>query len=76
MAEYPETVREFRAWFPDDAACRAYWNVVRWAIGRAVRAALLPGFGLLSFKPPFYRCAGCGYDFTVIRKGGGNVGRT
>ena len=24
MSDYPETVREFRAWFADEAGCRAY----------------------------------------------------
>jgi transposase-like protein len=63
MAEYPETVREFRAWFPDDAACRAYLAKVRWANGP--RCPRCPDATVWTLQPPFYRCAKCGYDFTV-----------
>jgi transposase-like protein len=63
MAEFPETVREFRAWFPDDAACRAYLERVRWAAGP--RCPRCPDAKVWTSQPPFYRCSGCGYDFTV-----------
>jgi len=63
MAEYPETVREFRAWFPDDAACRAYLEKVRWASGACCPRC--PDATVWTLQPPFYRCAKCGYDFTV-----------
>ena len=63
MASYPETVREFRAWFPDDAACRAYLERVRWATG--ARCPRCPDAQVWTSRPPFYRCASCGYDFTV-----------
>jgi transposase-like protein len=63
MADYPVTVREFRAWFPDDAACRAYLERLRWATGP--RCPRCPDARVWTSKPPFYRCAGCGYDFTV-----------
>jgi transposase-like protein len=63
MSDYPETVREFRAWFPDDAACRAYLERVRWSDGvicpRCVKSEVW------TMKPPFYRCAACRHDFTV-----------
>jgi len=63
MAEYPETFREFRAWFADDAACRAYLERVRWA--SRPRCPRCPDAKVWTSKPPFYRCAECGYDFTV-----------
>ena len=31
--DYPRTVQEFQAWFPDDAACLAYLERLRWANG-------------------------------------------
>jgi transposase-like protein len=63
MAEYPETFREFRAWFPDDAACRRYLEKVRWA--GCPRCPRCPDATVWTLLAPFYRCAKCGYDFTV-----------
>lgn len=63
MAEYPETFREFRAWFPDDAACRRYLEKVRWA--GCPRCPRCPDATVWTLQAPFYRCAKCGYDFTV-----------
>jgi transposase-like protein len=63
MADYPNTVREFRAWFPDDGACRAYLERIRWPNG--ARCPRCVESKVWALKPPFYRCAGCGYDFTV-----------
>src|SRR5260370_12678 len=63
MAEYPETVREFRAWFPDDTDCRGYLERVRWAAG--ARCPRCPDARGWTSQPPFYRCVGCGYDFTA-----------
>jgi transposase-like protein len=63
MADYPETIRDFRVWFPDDAACRAYLECVRWPNGP--RCPRCPDAKVWISQPPFYRCAGCGYDFTV-----------
>jgi transposase-like protein len=63
MADYPETVRDFRAWFPDDTACRTYLERIRWPEGP--RCPRCPEAPVWAMKPPFYRCARCGYDFTV-----------
>lgn len=63
MADYPVTVREFRAWFPDEAACRAYLKRVRWPTGP--RCPRCPQTEVWKMQPPFYRCALCRHDFTV-----------
>jgi transposase-like protein len=63
MSDYPETVRQFRAMFADDAACRAYLEQVRWPNGP--RCPRCPQAKVWTLSPPFYRCAICGYDFTV-----------
>jgi transposase-like protein len=63
MAEYPETVRDFRAWFPDDVACRGYLERLRWPEG--ARCPRCPDATVWTLQAPFYRCAKCGYDFTV-----------
>lgn len=63
MSEYPETVREFRAWFPDDAACRAYLERIRWPHGPQCPRCEQSEIWVM--KPPFHRCAACRHDFTV-----------
>lgn len=63
MAEYPQTVREFRAWFPDEGSCRTYLERLRWPNG--VRCPRCPEAKVWTLPPPFHRCAICGYDFTV-----------
>ena len=63
MSDYPETVREFRVWFPDDTACRAYLERLRWPEG--VRCPRCPQAEVWVMKPPFYRCTACRHDFTV-----------
>lgn len=63
MADYPNTVREFRARFPDETACRAYLEQIRWPDG--ARCPRCPQAKVWTLPPPFHRCAQCGYDFTV-----------
>ena len=63
MSEYPETVREFRAWFPDDEKCRLYLERIRWPDGP--HCPRCPPAEVWTMKPPFYRCATCRHDFTV-----------
>jgi transposase-like protein len=63
MANYPETVTELRDWFPDEAACRAYLERIRWPDGP--RCPRCPEAKVWEMAPPFYRCGRCGYDFTV-----------
>jgi transposase-like protein len=63
MADYPQTVLEFNERFHDDAACRAYLESIRWPDGP--RCPRCPQSKVWAMKPPFYRCAACGHDFTV-----------
>lgn len=63
MADYPQNVLEFRDWFATESACREYLARLRWPQGLCcpdcASTAVWP------MKTPFYRCARCGYDFTV-----------
>lgn len=63
MADYPETVIELRDWFGDEAACRVYLERIRWPEGP--RCPRCPAAQVWRMTPPAYRCASCGYDFTV-----------
>ena len=63
MTDYPETVTELYDWFPDEGACRAYLTQIRWPEGP--RCPRCPAAKVWQMSPPFYRCAHCGYDFTV-----------
>ena len=63
MAEYPETVTELHDWFRDEAACRAYLAQIRWPKGP--QCPRCPEAPVWKMTPPGYRCARCGYDFTV-----------
>ena len=63
MAEYPETVTQLRDWFPDEAACRAYLERIRWPQG--ARCPHCPAAKVWRMTLPFYRCGNCGHDFTV-----------
>lgn len=63
MADYPETATELHDLFSDEAACRAYLEGIRWPEGP--RCPRCPRARVWKMSPPFYRCASCGYDFTV-----------
>jgi len=63
MAEYPRTALELHDWFPTEKACRDYLVRLRWPEG--VRCPDCEAAEVWSMTPPFYRCAQCGYDFTV-----------
>ena len=63
MADYPQTVLEFNECFHEDAACRAYLESLRWPEGP--HCPRCPQAKVWTMKPPFYRCAACGHDFTV-----------
>ena len=63
MADYPQTVLEFNECFHEDAACRAYLESLRWPEGP--HCPRCPQAKVWTMKPPFYRCASCGHDFTV-----------
>ena len=63
MSEYPRTALELHDWFPTEQACRDYLVRLRWPDG--VRCPDCEASGVWSMTPPFYRCAQCGYDFTV-----------
>jgi transposase-like protein len=63
MTDYPQTVLEFNERFHDEAACRAYLELIRWPEGP--RCPRCPPAKVWTMRAPFYRCAGCGHDFTV-----------
>ena len=63
MSEYPRTAVELRDWFPTEQACRDYLVRLRWPEG--VGCPNCHATEVWSMTPPFYRCAHCGYDFTV-----------
>ena len=63
MSEYPRTVLELHDWFPTEQACRDYLTRLRWPQG--VVCPDCASTEVWSMTPPFYRCAHCGYDFTV-----------
>src|SRR5208337_4600991 len=63
MADHPQTVMEFRDRFADEEACRDYLVRLRWPLG--VACPDCHSLEIWKMTPPFYRCADCGYDFTV-----------
>lgn len=63
MADYPQTVLEFRDGFTSEQTCRDYLVQLRWPAG--VRCPDCASEKVWTMTPPFYRCQGCGYDFTV-----------
>jgi transposase-like protein len=63
MADYPQTVMEFRDQFRTEEDCRAYLVRLRWPEG--VRCPDCQAAEIWPMHSPFYRCQRCGYDFTV-----------
>jgi transposase-like protein len=63
MSDYPGTAVELRDWFPTEQACRDYLARLRWPDG--VVCPDCKATEVWSMTSPFYRCAHCGYDFTV-----------
>jgi transposase-like protein len=56
--DYPRTFQEFREWFPDDGACVAYLERLRWPAGFVCpRCGALKGWRI---KTGSWMCAGCG----------------
>ncbi len=63
MSEYPRTAVELHDWFSTEQACRDYLVRLRWPEG--VGCPDCQATDVWAMTPPFYRCAHCGYDFTV-----------
>ena len=63
MADYPQTVLEFRDWFTSEQTCRDYLVRLRWPAG--VHCPDCANEKVWTMTAPFYRCQGSGYDFTV-----------
>jgi transposase-like protein len=63
MGDYPRTVLEFNERFHAESACRSYLESLRWPRGPSCPRC--PQAKVWTMKPPFYRCAVCGHDFTV-----------
>lgn len=56
--DYPRTFQEFRQWFPDDAACLAYLERLRWPGGFVCpRCETAKGWRI---KTGAWMCSGCG----------------
>ena len=64
MADYPQTVMEFRDQFRSEDDGRAYLVRLRWPEG--VRGPDCQAAEIWPLRAPFYRCQSCGYDFTVM----------
>jgi transposase-like protein len=62
--DYPRTLREFNAWFPDEAACLDYLAGLRWPGGFACPFCGGRAFWRMS-KGRNLRCAGCRADASV-----------
>jgi len=63
MADYPQTVMEFRDRFSTEQACRDYLVRLRWPAGVCCPDCACTQ--VWTMASPFYRCGHCGYDFTV-----------
>ena len=62
--DYPRTLREFNAWFPDDTACLDYLARLRWPGGFACAGCGGSRFWRMS-KGRNLRCADCRTDASV-----------
>jgi transposase-like protein len=56
--DYPRTYQEFRAWFPDDVACREYLGQLRWPDGFSCPSCGSGGFWRTGRG--LWMCADCG----------------
>src|SRR6266496_2275177 len=63
MGDYPRTAVELRDMFPTEQACRDYLVRLRWP--ERIGCPDCGATEVWTMTPPFYRCAHCGYDFTV-----------
>ena len=63
MARFPVSASDFRERFQNETACRAYLEKVRWR--KRPRCPRCPRAKVWRAKGSFYRCARCGYDFSV-----------
>ena len=63
MADYPETIVQFRRWFAHEADCRNYLIRLRWPHG--VCCPRCENHKLRIRQPSLYWCASCRYAFTV-----------
>jgi len=63
MSDYPRTAIELHDWFPTEQSCRDYLVRLRWPEG--LRCPACGASKIWTMAAPFYRCAACGYDFTV-----------
>jgi predicted RNA-binding Zn-ribbon protein involved in translation (DUF1610 family) len=62
--DYPRTLREFNAWFPDEAACLEYLVRLRWPGGFACPVCGGSRFWRMS-KGRNLRCADCRVDVSL-----------
>ena len=63
-ADYPQTLREFNVWFPDDAACLDYLARLRWPAGFACAACGGRRAWRMS-KGRNVRCAACRAETSI-----------
>jgi hypothetical protein len=55
--DYPQTLREFNAWFPEDQACFDFLTKLRWGSGFACRSC--GGSNVWQLSDGRWRCADC-----------------
>ena len=64
VVEYPRTLAEFNAWFPDEAACLAYLARLRWPGGFACPHCASTRAWQLARRRKL-RCAGCRREISI-----------